>query len=102
MYLNDITISTPKEHSRALEEVLENNYNYTKYSRDTDNMYSIINIPFEPDYDAKALEVVNTLNELDPENYAFIRFGSDIEDIEIHGNIRNFNLAVKREVINIV
>ena len=71
-----------------------------KYSKEVrgDNVYYRLK---NQEWDIDSEPVINLREfiwELDEDQYAFIRFGEDADDIEIQGMIQEFGITVERTV----
>ena len=94
---DSIFIATTKEHADVLGSVIGVLDAYDlKYREGT--VYFTINMKWYPDFDPYTDTIINVLNEIGAENYAFVRFGEEVEDTEVHGRIQNFGITVERKV----
>ena len=94
---DNIFIATTKEHADVLGSVIGALDAYDLKYRDG-TVYFTINMKWYPEFDPYTDTIINVLNEIGAENYAFVRFGEEVEDTEVHGRIQNFGITVERKV----
>ena len=94
---DNIFIATTKEHADVLGSVIGALDAYDLKYRDG-TVYFTISMKWYPEFDPYTDTIINVLNEIGAENYAFVRFGEEVEDTEVHGRIQNFGITVERKV----
>ena len=94
---DNIFIATTKEHADILGSVIGASDVYD-LKRRGDNIYFTMQMKWYPDFDTYTDTIINTLHEIGAENYAFVRFGQEVDDTEVHGRIQNFDVVIERKV----
>lgn len=99
MYKNNLFVATiDGEITPYLESAIKLFGNYSKEVKDDYVYLSVKDVEFTPDLHGPTVNLINILNELSPSEYAFIKFGDEVDDTEVHGMIQNFGITVKRSI----
>lgn len=98
MYKDDIVIAVKHCYSPIIEPLIEEFGSYVKRHKSRGDFFTITTGDWEPDFEPISKRVVDALDKLPEESFAFIRLGDDYQDNEIRGYPEVFNMELVREV----
>lgn len=98
MYSNEVVIAVNNKHDAMIESCIRFASKYQKNIAGGNSYFHIPDIQWEENYMPQVDQIIGTLNTLGTENYAFVRIGDDINDIEAHGSIKNFGITITRSI----
>lgn len=99
MYSNDIYIAVTEEASETIEKFIGMFGNYFKEVTSKGVFFVMKNKHFDEENDPVSVALVNVLSQIGHTEYAFVRFGEELQDSESHGSIQRFGITIKREVL---
>lgn len=97
--MDKIVIGIKHEFASDIEEFLEQ-HTYDKYSRNSGIYFSFEAKNWQHPNDPGPSSLMNHLFlDVGYDNYGFVRLGEEVGDIEVHGEIENFDIDIQRAVI---
>ncbi len=97
--MDKIVIGVEHDFASGVEEYLEQ-HTYDKYSRNSGIYFSFDAENWHHPNDPGPASLMNHLFlDVGYENYGFVRMGTDPQDIEVHGEIENFDIDIQRAVV---
>ena len=96
MYTNDIIIAVNPEHSKELETLVHCYEEYSKAYKNDKFYFTINNVQWVEELGELEEAIINFLHRI--KKFAFIRMGDDINDLEVHGNLKDFLIEVSIKV----
>ena len=94
--MNDVIIAVNPEHSNELETLVHHYEEYSKVYKNDKFYFTINDTHWEEEYGELEEAIIRFLHRI--KKFAFIRMGDDINDLEIHGNLKDFLLEVSVRV----
>ena len=93
---DNILVATLPKHSDKLRAFIP--FEYTEAEKNNNIYFEIKDVLWIEDFNDKIDEFINVLISLNLAEWAFVRLGSQEDDIQIEGSPENFNISITTTV----
>ena len=96
MYYDSVVIATKADHADLVESVLP--YSYSKEEKNNCVYYSMDEVSWHSEFLEEVDKCNSTVQTLPEQEWAFVRMSNEIGDVEVHGNVEDFNIKISTRI----
>jgi hypothetical protein len=97
---NSILVATTPVHTNYLESVLQGLVYQKNIREDATSVFTFEYDDWGDPCDEFPMVLMSfLLTQVQMDNYAFVRLGDELDDVEIHGNLDNMDIEFQRKVV---
>jgi hypothetical protein len=98
--MSKILVATTPAHTHNLEKVIEGLVYQKNIREDASSVFTFDYENWADPCDEFPMVLMSyLLTQAKMDNYAFVRLGEELDDVEIHGNLENMDIEFQRKVV---